>query len=248
VKFIKLYRLLKALFKLLNVKRIRVFLATSEMTNFDHEFTVSYSQGGEDLALLSNLSQVIKGTYIDVGAHHPDRFSVTRHLYQRGWRGVNIEANPWLMAEFEKRRPRDINLNLAVGGRSSYEFTIFSEPALSTYNNSWKENFIKGGAGVRKVIKIQGITLRQIIDKYFPNSAPTLLNIDAEGSDLEVLHSIDFNSLESIRFPSWIMVETREGKIYNLDSPEVRYLESFGYKMINLLPMSSLLRYIPELT
>ena len=35
------------------------------------------------------------GFYVDVGAGHPTEDSVTRHFYDLGWRGINVEPiNP----------------------------------------------------------------------------------------------------------------------------------------------------------
>ena len=117
-------------------------METSELTGFDHAFSVSWSQGGEDLALNAVLTEMAFGRYIDVGAHHPSRFSVTRHLYQRGWSGVNVDANPHLLNELSKKRIRDKNIWAAVGGKTGYEFTIFTEPAISTVNKEWKDKFL----------------------------------------------------------------------------------------------------------
>ncbi len=57
-----------------------------------YEFA-SFSQEGEDriLAALLGLREARKpGFYVDVGAHHPERFSNTLIFYNRGWRGINI--------------------------------------------------------------------------------------------------------------------------------------------------------------
>jgi hypothetical protein len=82
------------------------FTEIAEATGFDHAITVSWSQGGEDIALMHLLGIQQSGRYIDVGAHHPSRFSVTRHLYQLGWTGVNIDANQELIDTFEQVRER----------------------------------------------------------------------------------------------------------------------------------------------
>src|SRR5690348_6482057 len=50
----------------------------------------SYSQEGEDLILARLLENTPSGLYVDIGAHHPFRFSNTRLLYERGWHGINI--------------------------------------------------------------------------------------------------------------------------------------------------------------
>ena len=60
------------------------------------------------------LCQRPSGFYVDVGAHHPIRFSNTFRLYRKGWRGLNIDANPGSMKRFHHTRPRDINIEAAV--------------------------------------------------------------------------------------------------------------------------------------
>src|SRR5581483_8094739 len=73
-----------------------------------------YSQEGEDLLLARLFDGQKKGFYVDVGAHHPFRFSNTYLLYLNGWRGINIDAMPGSMAAFRKLRPRDINIECMV--------------------------------------------------------------------------------------------------------------------------------------
>ena len=53
-------------------------------------------------------------TFIDVGAHHPMRFSNTYLFYKKKWKGINIDPLPGSMKLFNKLRPRDINLELGV--------------------------------------------------------------------------------------------------------------------------------------
>jgi hypothetical protein len=75
----------------------------------------SYSQEGEDrvLAHVLDIGRRDPGFYVDVGAHHPQRFSNTYAFYLAGWRGLNIEPRPGSLSLFQRLRPRDINLNLA---------------------------------------------------------------------------------------------------------------------------------------
>ena len=46
---------------------------------------VSYSHEGEDIVLSNLFSGKKQGFYIDVGAHHPKRFSNTYLFYKKGW-------------------------------------------------------------------------------------------------------------------------------------------------------------------
>src|SRR5262249_37716331 len=95
----------------------------------------SFSQEGEDLLIDRIFERQDRGTYVDVGAHHPRRFSNTELLHRRGWRGVNIDATPGSMAAFRRLRPRDINLEIGIAATSGdRDFYIFDEPALNTFD------------------------------------------------------------------------------------------------------------------
>ena len=96
----------------------------------------SYSQEGEDMILSRYFDGQLKGFYIDIGAHHPKRFSNTYIFYKRGWSGINIDAMPGSMYEFNKYRSRDINIESAISLEpSELTFNIFKEPALNTFSN-----------------------------------------------------------------------------------------------------------------
>ena len=59
------------------LRRIHIFLSWSPWINY------SYSQEGEDMVLQRIFAQKEYGFYIDVGAHHPKRFSNTYLFYKR---------------------------------------------------------------------------------------------------------------------------------------------------------------------
>lgn len=76
-----------------------------------------------------------KGFYVDIGAHHPKRFSNTYYFYRIGWSGINIDAMPGSMRLFEKWRPRDVNLEVGVSANESVlEYFVFNEPALNGFS------------------------------------------------------------------------------------------------------------------
>lgn len=76
---------------------------------------VSYAQHGEDVVLWRALGDRENVVYVDVGAFDPTQDSVTRALYERGWRGVNIEPQPSRLDAFVRDRPEDTNLGIALG-------------------------------------------------------------------------------------------------------------------------------------
>ena len=52
---------------------------------------ISYAQNQEDVLLRREFPDCTNGFYIDVGANDPVWDSVTKHFYDRGWHGINIE-------------------------------------------------------------------------------------------------------------------------------------------------------------
>jgi FkbM family methyltransferase len=183
------------------------------------------------------------GLFIDVGAHHPSRFSVTRHLYQTGWSGVNVDANQELIDAFNKKRPRDINLCVAVGLEPSYNFTIFEEAAISTLDSEWRDKFIDEDNIIAKEVVVQGRKLRSILDDFSPEHRIDLLSIDAEGSDLQVLQSIEFETLEKSRFPKWLLLEAAPPVSNALETPAVKLAIDWGYSPHMVLAYSTLLQF-----
>jgi len=239
----RVFRMLRSVFLLANPGSWGPFVQTAETTKFDHDFSISWSQGGEDLALLSIFGNHPKGMYLDIGAHHPSRFSVTRHLYQMGWSGVNVDANQELIDSFKKSRPRDINLCVAVGLDSKYSFTIFHEAAISTLDADWRDKFINGNHKVAKVVEVEGRKLRSILDDFQPQQRIDLLSIDAEGSDLQVLESLEFETLEKSRFPKWLLLEAAPPVSNALQTPAVKLATEWGYQPHMVLAMSTLLKF-----
>ena len=78
---------------------------------------VSYARNGADVILWRALGGRGHGVYVDVGARDPSDGSMTRAFYEHGWRGVNIEPRLERFAAFERDRPEDSNLGVAVGDR-----------------------------------------------------------------------------------------------------------------------------------
>ena len=237
----KVIRGILALISLLNPRTWGPFLHAWDRTKFDHDFSVSYSQGGEDLALLHLLKKT-NGRYLDIGAHNPDRFSNTRLLYDKGWSGVNVEANPGLISAFNERRPRDLTLWACVGSETEFRFTIFQEPALSTSNNDWKEKFLSESQEIFEEIDVKGVTLHELIVKYFHEGDLDLLLVDAEGSDFDVISSGNFGDLPRNLLPNWIVVETPRPVEAALNEATVRYLQDHGYIVCAVLSMSTVLQ------
>jgi len=155
----------------------------------------SYSLEGEDMILGRIFAARPDGYFVDVGAHHPRRFSNTYALYRRGWRGINIDAAPGSMAAFRRSRPRDINIEIGVSDVEGAEtFGVFSEPAISRLERH-PQNHELDGRWLRKTgsVTIEVARLATILDRHLPpRQTIDLLNVDVERHDLQVLRSNDW--------------------------------------------------------
>ena len=184
----------------------------------------SYSQEGEDLILAKIFNAKNKGFYVDVGAHHPYRYSNTYLLHKKGWTGINIDPNPNTKKIFDNARPNDTNLQLAIAkSNSNKTLYIFEDFALNTLNKTQAQKVIKSGQSILiKKTKINTKKLSEILNKNSKNQID-LLNIDAEGLEMEVLNSNNWQKFK----PKVIVIE-------NLNSAKKinSYLKKLGYKKI----------------
>lgn len=198
---------------------------------FGPDAQISYSQEGEDRLLRRLLENRPTGFYVDVGAHHPTRFSNTALLYGDGWRGINIDPNPGSRREFARRRPDDINLELAVGDTGAVTYFVFDEPALSTVSAE-RATFLEATTPYRIVdsIQVQVHPLAEILDRYLPaGQRVDLLTVDVEGVDLQVLRSNDWTRFR----PDYVVAEDLNLRLRELtQSPIVNFLDEQGFEPI----------------
>lgn len=199
----------------------------------DYLFQVrSYSQDGEDIFLKDYFSKRKSGFFVDVGAHHPYRFSTTFHLYRSGWNGINIDGTPGVMKVFRKYRPRDINIEAAVSlEKGAGEFYCFSESALNGFlTEEQLEERKRSGFEPFAIKEVEYYPLREILEKNVPNNTKICyMNIDVEGLEYEVLESNDWEKFK----PELISVELIARSVEEAMSHRVSlFLNELGYRMI----------------
>ena len=191
--------------------RLRLRLACQFATRFEVEqqrqtCKITYSQCGEDMIvwfIFSILKRPCR-TYLDIGAHHPTYLSNTALFSLFGARGMNIEPDPVLFAEFPRQRPRDINLNVGVAEKAGdMPFFKMSDPSLNTFSESEAESIARHrGVTIESRGLVRVETIRSILNQW--DFVPDFLSIDVEGKDLEILRTYDFDR----RRPLVISAET----------------------------------------
>jgi len=222
--------MLKQIVKIILPQKIIDGLNDIKNNYFDGYALKSYSQEGEDMILRRVFEKQKKGFYVDVGAHHPKRFSNTLFFYKKGWSGINIDAMPSSMSLFNKIRPRDTNLELPISDRKQkLKYYMFNEPALNSFSKELAEK--RAGKDNYKIISEKNMetsTLEEIFEKHLPSGQEIdFMSIDVEGLDLQVLKS---NNWKQFR-PKFVLVEVLGSSIKDIaNSEEYKYLNGFGYE------------------
>ena len=187
-------------------------------TYLDGYATKSYSQEGEDLILNMIFEYQQEGFYIDVGAHHPKRFSNTYFFIRKGWREINIDAMPGSMKLFNKFHPRDINIEKPISDKTQIlTYYAFNELALNGFSKEILEE--RNGQDFIKFTKnIQILTLAEVLNKNLSEHQKiNFLSIDVEGLDFIVLKSHEFKKYR----PKVILIEILKSNLTDIFDNEI---------------------------
>ncbi len=163
---------------------------------------ISYAQNREDVLLARVFSTERPGFFIDVGAYDPTSCSITRHFYNHGWRGVNVEPAPEAAERIRAARPRDVTENVAVSNREGRLTFFEAEPqhaGLSTLDREQAEVHRRRGVALREY-EVPVTTLAALCAKHCPPCIDFVC-VDVEGHERQVLEGMDF-----ARFRPTVMV------------------------------------------
>jgi FkbM family methyltransferase len=189
---------------------------------------VSYSQNLEDVLLHRVFAEVVGGTYVDIGAAHPDVHSVTKLFYDLGWSGVNVEPQEAYFELLQFSRPRDLNLKLAVAENSGEKefFTVVGFEELSSLKTEVASSMRQLG----KVVNVSSVptaSLKEILEQAGMQEVH-FLKVDVEGGENEVIAGGDF-----LTFRPWvIVVEVVAGGVVEPDLSWITRLATAGYREV----------------
>jgi len=190
----------------------------------------SYSQYGEDLVFLNifKLIGIKKISWLDIGAHHPFNISNTALLYEQGHRGINVEANPFLIPEFKIHRPEDTNLQVGVSDKPGFMDFYFIDQysGRNSFSNHSVITFVKENPQfkITQTIKIPVITVTDVLEQCSITKFPDLLSLDVEGLDEKIILTLDLKE----NGPAIICVEDNDRR-ENTASPLRQHLAAQGY-------------------
>jgi FkbM family methyltransferase len=214
-----------------SVKLIKKLFWTGENTTssgiqpFMSSAMGSYSQFNEDLLLEVLFSFKNVGSYLDIGANDPSFNSNTKRFYDKGWTGINIEPGPEGYNKFTHLRNKDLNLNIGIGPENSTMtfYQVVGDSTLSSFNKLIAQKMAKQYEHTVAEISIPVMRLESVFQTYVMDRQIDFMSVDAEGYDLEVLTSNDWNKYR----PSVVMVE-----IDNQYKKIVSFLHSQNYCLI----------------
>lgn len=194
-----------------------------------------FSQFGEEGTITRQFPRGFVGTYLDIGAFHPFKWSNTARLWLSGWNGVNIDANRQSIARFERVRSSDRNVWAAVVPASSWRDgqTVNFSGAADSIDPRGAVAAEADGPGV----EVPAITL-DIVAGYFSQPVD-FMNIDIEGIDETVVTEAAFERLS----PKVLAIEQYGADIAEIiQRPSSRILLGRGYKMVGRCHITSIYR------
>lgn len=196
---------------------------------------MTYSQLGQDVFVDEYFNFKKNGVFVDIGAHDGKSASNTYFLEKvRKWNGICIEPGPNQFEELKNNR-NCILVNACVSnydGESEFTYLEGYTNMLSGLSESYDErhkdrikNEIQMYGGKRNVINMPVFKLQTILDQHQLYDID-YCSLDTEGSELNILKSIDFEKTKIKLFS----IENN----FNEDVIE-NYLKNFGFELLTKL-------------
>ncbi len=183
-----------------------------------------FSEFGEDIIINRFFKNINSGFYIDIGAYHPFKGSLTYLLHKKGWTGLNIDISKASIDLFNIARKKDININCAVSNVD--EETFYYSNSLINQQNS----LIQRGENQKK-IPIKSFKLETILKTHKIENFE-YLNIDTEGNEAEIIRSIDFQKYK----PILVTVEINNFFSNKSNKDEIiKYFLLNSYELFNII-------------
>jgi FkbM family methyltransferase len=191
--------------------------------------TQSYSQLGQDLEVLKLFNYKKQGYFVEIGANDGIQLSNTYLLETKyDWTGICVEPMPNAYEKLIVNRPRSQHCNRAIFSDSDtivkfdianvYDLLSGISNCIDCHINTVNEN--------KTQIDVLTLTFNDLLEKYNAPLYIDYLSLDTEGSELEILKSVDLTKYTfGLIDVEHNYVEPRRTLIREL-------LESHGYKYI----------------
>lgn len=199
------------------IKLSRIFL---EKFNSD---LLSKPYGVENIDFHNNLLKYVdfdEGFFIELGGYDGFFHSPTYYLEKfKKWKGILIEPHPVFFNKCIKNRPKSKVYNFACTSKENHnnDFAILNSIGHSSYlqgsliDDSFLDEMLEGISQDNNSYKVKTLSLTEVLNYHFqknPKIQIDLLCLDVEGSELNVLNSLDFG----LYSPRFILCESHSKK------------------------------------
>jgi len=170
-------------------------------------------------------------TFLEFGATDGISLSNSYMLENNfGWTGILAEPSPQWHEELKNNRPNTKIITDCIWKCSGekLDFFVSDYGVLSTLVDFKHSDLssMPGNTQARikngKVVKVETISINDVMEKNFNGDAPSYLSIDTEGSEYEILQSLDFEKYRPVVF-------TIEHNFTNLQNRIDELMISKGY-------------------
>jgi len=154
-----------------------------------------YSQRDEEKYILKYFENWPTGKFIDIGAYDIFKFSNTRALYEKGWKGIFVEPaaeNYKAIADHYKGDKEIEVFNIAIGDHNGeIDFYDCGGDAISTSDESHRDKWAEAGV---KYSKTKAVLISATTFMHDYGLDCNFLSIDTESTNMVV-----FNAM-----PEWV--------------------------------------------
>jgi FkbM family methyltransferase len=157
--------------------------------------STSYSQLGQDKDVLKFYNEKTNGYFVEIGANDGIKLSNTLLLESTyKWKGICAEPIPQLFEKLTKNRPNSICSNKAVYTHSNLtlNFDVANDDLFSGLTNTIVAHKQLVDPS-KQTIKVETISLVDLLDQARAPSFIEYLSLDTEGSEYDILASFDFS-------------------------------------------------------
>tara|TARA_Y100000816_G_C26047422_1_gene548966 strand:- start:102 stop:902 length:801 start_codon:yes stop_codon:yes gene_type:complete len=215
------------------VRHIDVFPHIKKLSNVtEYVKNIPYSKSQEnripmDLFVLQHLDFKKNGYFVEFGAADGKYLSNTYLMEKKfGWKGILCEPAKNFQEKLKMNRNCIIE-DVCIWNKSNEELE-FIETAIPEHSTITKFSLLDKLGHTRKKglrYKVKTITLNELFAKHNAPNEMDYLSIDTEGSELEILESLDHDKYQFKFITCEHMYTSKREKIYDL-------LISKGYKRI----------------
>jgi len=194
----------------------------------------TFSEHGEDILIHRLLLWKERGFYVDCGAYHVRKMSLTARLRNFGWNGLNIDIDRKVIDSLSKDARGTNSVCAAISScEEEVTFHRYEDPVLNTIDEKQYEHLQKiesAGELFTKFVgseKIRATSIRTILaEQKLPDNTVNFLNLDIEGAEFLALDGFPWE----LQSPEVISIEIHRLDLNNCSShPIISFLNSKGY-------------------